>query len=277
MGLLLDEARKHRANREVWVSILVCCLFGGISLMTLRADVGPLPDEFTWQYWYQIQQNIHSFGAMTMAILLTVSLPRIFCCETELRTDRLVRTSAHGCRQAWTAKTLYIVLFCAAAVFVLGTVTLLAHGSAFDFRGAFFPVADSMYWSPDGLPPRSNLAYCIIQYGLLFLGSLYYAGFVMLVSILTKRTALSIFICGGIWVLLYGYGLSWFNEFLVSPLDTVFCYSFGGFMDQTGFSHAFAGEAPVWANLWKPVLFVLLMIAAEFGLSWLVWRRKAKK
>ncbi len=277
MGLLLDEVRKHRANREVWVSILVCCLFNGISLMTLRADLRPLPDEFTWQYWYHIQQDIHSFGAMTMAILLTVSLPRIFCCEIELRTDRLVRTSAHGCRKVWTAKMLYAVLYCTTVVFVLCTITLLADGSAFGFRGALSPVTDSMYWSADGLPPMSNLAYCILQYGFLLLGSLYYAGFVMLISILTRRTALSIFICGGIWTLLYGYGLREFNPFLVSSLDTVFCYSFGSFMDQSGFSYAFAGEDPVWANLWKPILFVLFMIAAEVGLSWLIWRRRAKK
>lgn len=279
MSLIFDEARKHRSFREVWVAILVCCLFGGISLMTLHTNMGPYPDDYTWQYWFFIQQDIHSYGAMVAAILLTVGLPRLFCCETELRTDKLVRTSERGCRRVWLAKVLYTVLYCSVVVGMIGAVSLLIGGSSFGFREAFSPVSHSMYWSPDGLPPISNLTYCIIQYGLLFLGSLYYAGFVILASVIMKRTVLSMFVCGGIWALLYGYGLIGFDHFLIRPLGTAFCYSFSGFMDQSGFSYAFAGGSmsPVWSNIWKSVLFVMGMTAAELAVSWLVWRKKAKK
>ena len=78
----------------------------------------------------------------------------------------------------------------------------------------------------------SNLAYCALQYGFLFLGALYFAGFILIVAALTRRTALSLFLCGGSYLLFFAYSAVGFRlpEFLRVPIDALYRFGFGGYL-----------------------------------------------
>ena len=177
-----------------------------------------------------VQQNIYSYGATLTAFLLAVGLPRLVCCEREYRTDDLVGTAALGRRYTWRAKTAFTVLYCAAVVFIIGAASLLVNGGAFGFEGALSPVAGCVYFADTALPPMSNLAYCALQYGFLLLGALYFAGFILIVAALTRRTALSLFLCGGSYLLFFAYSAvgPQLPEFLRVPIDALYRFGFGG-------------------------------------------------
>ena len=257
--LISDEARKHRAFREVWVAYLLGGLYLLLGLYTEISEQNYSVLYDAQQKWNFVQQNIYSYGATLTAFLLAVGLPRLVCCEREYRTDDLVGTAALGRRCTWRAKTAFTVLYCAAAVFIIGAASLLVNGGAFGFEGARLPVASCVYFTDGALPPMSNLAYCAIQYGFLFLGALYFAGFILIVAALTRRTALSLFLCGGSYLLFFVYSAvgPQLPEFLRVPIDALYRFGFGGY-------------------LWKPVLLGIGMILLEFFLFWRIWRRKLK-
>ena len=189
--LISDEARKHRAFREVWVEYQLSGLYLQQGQYTEISDQNYSVHYDAQQKWNFVQQNIYSYGATLTAFLLAVGLPRLVCCEREYRTDDLVGTAALGRRYTWRAKTAFTVLYCAAVVFIIGAASLLVNGGAFGFEGALSPVAGCVYFADTALPPMSNLAYCALQYGFLLLGALYFAGFILIVAALTRRTALS--------------------------------------------------------------------------------------
>lgn len=192
--LISDEARKHRAFREAWVAYLLGGLYLLLGLYTEISEQNYSALYDAQQKWLFVQQNIYSYGATLTAFLLAVGLPRLVCCEKEYRTDKLVGTAALGRRCTWRAKTAFTVLYCAAIVFIIGAASLLVNGGAFGFEGALSPVAGCVYFADTALPPMSNLAYCALQYGFLLLGALYFAGFILIVAALTRRTALSLFL-----------------------------------------------------------------------------------
>ena len=228
----------------------------------------------TQQNWNFVQQNIYSYGATLTAFLLAVGLPRLVCCEREYRTDDLVGTAALGRRYTWRAKTAFTVLYCAAVVFIIGAASLLVNGGAFGFEGALSPVAGCLYFADTALPPMSNLAYCALQYGFLFLGALYFAGFNLIVAALTQRTALSLFLCGGSYLLFFAYSAvgPQLPEFLHMLFDALYRFGFGGYLLQESYSWAFPY---LWSDVWKPVLLGIGMILLEFFIFWRIWRRKA--
>ena len=212
--LISDEARKHRAFREVWVAYLLGGLYLLLGLYTEISEQNYSALYDAQQKWLFVQQNIYSYGATLTAFLLAVGLPRLVCCEKEYRTDKLVGTAALGRRYTWRAKTAFTVLYCAAVVFIIGAASLLVNGGAFGFEGALSPVTGGVYFADTALPPMSNLAYCALQYGFLLLGALYFAGFILIIAALTRRTALSLFLCGGSYLL-----------FLRIPLSGLSCRS----------------------------------------------------
>ena len=110
--LISDEARKHRAFREVWVAYLLGGLYLLLGLYTEISDQNYSVRYDAQQKWWFVQQNIRSYGATLTAFLLAVGLPRLVCCEKEYRTDNLVGTAALGHRYTWRAKTAFTVLIC---------------------------------------------------------------------------------------------------------------------------------------------------------------------
>ena len=142
--LISDEARKHRAFREVWVAYLLGGLYLLLGLYTEISEQNYSALYDAQQKWWFVQQNIRSYGATLTAFLLAVGLPRLVCCEKEYRTDDLVGTAALGRRCTWRAKTAFTVLYCAAVVFIIGAASLLVNGGAFGFEGALrLPAAET--------------------------------------------------------------------------------------------------------------------------------------
>ena len=88
--LISDEARKHRAFREVWVAYLLGGLYLLLGLYTEISEQNYSALYDAQQKWLFVQQNIYSYGATLTAFLLAVGLPRLICCEREYRTDDLV-------------------------------------------------------------------------------------------------------------------------------------------------------------------------------------------
>ena len=124
----------------------------------------------------------------------------------------------------------------------------------------------------------SNLAYCALQYGFLLLGALYFAGFILIVAALTRRTALSLFLCGGSYLLFFAYSAVGHQlpEFLRVPLDALYRFGFGGYLLQESYSWTSRGFPGLWPDVWKPVLLGIGMILLEFFVFWRIWGRKAK-
>ncbi len=275
MWSVLDEAKKHRAFRESWVAYILGGLFLLMSLY-IEMDNGNAMVP-AWRNWYSIQQNIYSYGASLTAFLLAVGLPRLVCYEKECKTDSLIRTSEIGCFYTWKSKVVFTVAYCAIVVFIIGAVSLLVNCSAFGFEGAFSPVESCVYFESEALPPVSNIAYCALQYVFLFLGASYFAGFVLIVAALTQRTALSLFLCGGSYLLFAAY--AYVGDLLPSSIYIIFGFlyrfAFGGYLLQESYSWSHFGYG-MWSNVWKPILLVIAMILLEFSGLWMIWRRKAR-
>ena len=127
--LISDEARKHRAFREVWVAYLLGGLYLLLGLYTEISEQNYSVLYDAQQKWNFVQQNIYSYGATLTAFLLAVGLPRLVCCEREYRTDDLVGMAALGRRCTWRAKQAFTVLYCVAVVFIIGAASLLVNRS----------------------------------------------------------------------------------------------------------------------------------------------------
>ena len=281
MWAVVEEARKHWSFREAKIAWPLAAAY---YLLRLYSDSHTAAVE-----WFSIQQDIRIYGAMLAAFLIAVGLPRLICVERERGTDRLICTVEQGRLVTFGAKTAFSLLYCTVVVLIIGTACLLADYVPYGFNGAFEPVSSCFYFPKNGLPPMSNLAYCIIQYVFLLLGTWYFAGFVMLLAALTNRTALTIVLSGGILAVFFVYcnigvwyvdGATWY------VCDTLFHLSFGGFMLQesyswTPFSDQFTSISSLsqrpWADVWQPILWVLFVTAAEFILLWHLWKRRERK
>lgn len=267
MQLVLSEARKQRSFREVWV---------GYPLAILLLSVFIYSDSEGLEYggWYFIQQDIHRYVGVLTAFLLVIGLSRLMCYEREQKTAGLVGTATHGPAFTWRAKAGLSLLYCTAVVLVLGAVTLGIRGALIGFQGAFAPVSECVHFES---VPLSNLAYCIVQYGFLLLGALYFTGFILIAATLTKRTSFTIFLCGGIYLasLCYQFVIEHRLRGLAYQIcKAIFQFSFCGFMQLE--SYRWFGWRGQWENVWKLIVFALLATALEFAVLWLLWRRKAK-
>lgn len=274
MWPICDELRKHRAFREVWVGYLL----GGAYLL-----LGVWNDSVSncvERWWYFIQQDIYAYGNTLTAFLLVTGLARLMCCEGEYGTGRLIRTAKRGPFLVWRSKALFAIGYCAVVVLVVGSVSLLVHGSQAGWREALDPVSEAVAFV--GAPlPISNLGYCVTQYIFLFLGAVYFAGFVLLTAQLTRRTALTIFLCGGAYLALWAYflvGFRWVqNTPLGPPLSLLFEFSFVGFMSLENFSTRFSAHFITgWGDVWRPAALAVALAGAEFAVSWLLWKRRAR-
>lgn len=275
MRLVLSEARKQRSFRETWVGYLLAILllfvliYTGLGELKFVAEFG-----YYEQCWFAIQQDIRSYVGIFTAFLLVIGLSRLMCYETEQKTAGLVGTAAHGPALTWRAKIGFSLIYCIIVVMALGIVTLGSHGAIIGFQGAFAPVSECLHFES---VPLSNLAYCIVQYGFLLLGALYFTGFILIVATLTKRTSLTIFLCGGIYLasLCYQFVIEHRLRGLTSQIcKAIFQFSFCGFMQLESYRwFEWVGQ---WENVWKPIVFVLLATVLEFAVLWLLWRRRVK-
>lgn len=267
MRLVLSEARKQRSFREVWVGYLLAILLLSVFICS---DSG----ELKHAGWYLIQQDIHRYVGVLTAFLLVIGLSRLMCYETERKTAGLIGTAAYGPALTWRGKVGLSILYCTAVVAVLGAVTLGVRGALMGFRDGFAPVSACVHFEN---VPMSNLTYCVVQYGFLLLGALYFTGFLLIVATLTKHTSFTISLCGGIYLasLCYQFVIEHRLRGLADPIcRAIFQFSFCGFMQLE--SYRWFGWVGQWENVWKPIVFALLVTVLEFAVLWLLWRRKAK-
>ena len=276
MRTILHEAKKSLSFRETWVGVLIAL---GFLILMLKISIYETAD--VSEQWNGVFQDIRTYGATLTAFLLVTGLSRLMCYERERKTDALLFTAANGRKITFFSKIGFASLYCLLAVSLIGTVSLLVHGGAFGFADATGPVRYCPYYSETGLPPMSNLAYGIVQVLFLCLGALYMAGFVLILGVLIQKTALTMSIAGGAYLILLVYYYMNGGPLRGAALtiaDTVFRFSFVGFMMQDTFAWGSVVGAPgVWSDVWKPVLAVLCIVAAEGVLLWLLWRRRAKK
>lgn len=284
MQLVLAELKKHRAFRETWVGYILGLIYLLLSLYNHSLWTSDIPQEqfslIITQNWFSIQQDIYSYGAALTAFLLVIGLPRLICCEKERGTDCLIGTTENGRGLTWRAKVLFTVIYCAIVVWAIGAISLLAHYLQFGLKGALWPVTRCLYFYEEALPPVSNLSYCILQYGFLFLGALYFAGFVLITAAITRRTALTLFLCGGGYLAFLVYSI--FGNRIQGTafrliFQFLFRFGFSGFLFQESYSWTFWGDSGNWADVWKPVLMVLALTVIEFAVLWLLWRHRARK
>lgn len=277
MWSIKDELRKHRAFREVWAGYLLGAAYFLFNLRQYSRYGSP-------SSWFEIQQDIYCYGNLLTAFLIVMGLPRLMCCEQEYGTVHTIRVSEQGTFLVWRSKALFAIGYCAAVVTVTGIVSLLVHGGLIGFRDALAPVSEAAAFGSGPLP-LSNLAYCALQYVFLFLGAVYFAGFVLLTAQITQRTTLTISLCGGAYLVLFGYATVMWGAtgtqatpkplvLIAALLQFLQNFNFAAFMAQQNFSHLFIHE---WGEIWKPVLLVILLIVAEFGASWWLWKRRARK
>lgn len=276
MRFLLCEAKKHLSFREALVGYLIGL---GFLILMLKNTVYETAD--VSEQWFGLFQNIRTYGATLTAFLLVTGLSRLMCCERERNTDALMFTAADGRKITFFSKIGFAALYCLLTVAVIGAVSLLVQGASFGFADASSPVKLCPYYREEGLPPMSCLGYAVVQYLFLFLGALCMAGFVLILAVLMGRTAVTMCVCGGAYlVLLVYYYMNGgpLRGAALTVADTVFRFSFVGFMTQETFAWgSVVGMPGVWSDVWKPVLAALCVIAAEGVLLWALWRRKERK
>ena len=118
--LISDEARKHRAFREVWVAYLLGGLYLLLGLYTEISDQNYSVRYDAQQKWWFVQQNIRSYGATLTAFLLAVGLPRLVCCEgntgrTILSGRQRLAAGTHGERKRRLQSSIARPLFSSSA------------------------------------------------------------------------------------------------------------------------------------------------------------------
>lgn len=273
MQSVLYEARKQRAFKEAWVGFIIA----GILMLVFLSQTLGLRAEDRAMNWYLVQQDIYTYGATLTAFLIVIGLPRLICYERERGTDSLICASNKGRFITWKAKVLYCLAYCAFVVFAIGVFSLLVHCGSFAFEGARDPVSRCVYFSSEALPPMSNIEYCILQYVFLFLGSLYFAGFILIVAALTKRTVATVIIGAIVYFtcMIYEYAHSMFEGVINVVLAFAFRFGFGGYLFQESYSSLWdIGMPGAWTNVRKSTIYEIIVIIAEFVVLWLLWRRK---
>ena len=193
-SLLLGEARKHLAFREVWVAL-------ALTLVYFAVFAKPMSDVET--RWLITQNEIYRMGNIGVAFMLITTLPRLVTCEGDYGTRALICASRHGARDRFRAKLGYAAIYCLLSVLLGMVFGLGVSAGGYGFDGAFEPVAEAQYYSVRLTPGLTNIGYCLLQYLFFYVGALYFAAFVLLVAALTRRAALTVGLC----TLLYVYGV----------------------------------------------------------------------
>lgn len=277
--LLAAEARKHRALREVPVTLVLALVY-----FILNAEPqNPVQDQRT--LWFLTQQDIRAGVGTGVAFLTAVGLARLMTCERELGTGELIRSSRRGAAYTFGAKLGYAAIYCLLSVLLGMVFGLGVSGSGFGFEGAFEPVEEAFYYDVNLTPGMTNIGCCLLQYLFLYIGTLYYAALVLLVAALCRRAVPAVILSGGLHVfsmlgstdtigrfLGYDIGNAAFRLHLLLP---------GGFVLHDSFNTRCWSSLPQCAAslscVWKPLVFALAMTAALVLALWMLYKRRDKR
>lgn len=279
-SLLLGEARKHLAFREVWVAL-------ALTLVYFAVFAKPMSDVET--RGLITQNEIYRMGNIGVAFMLITTLPRLVTCEGDYGTRALICASRHGARDTFRAKLGYAAACCLACVLLAMVFGLGVSAGGYGFDGAFEPVAEAQYYSVRLTPGLTNIGYCLLQYLFLYVGALYFAAFVLLVAALTRRAALTVGLC----TLLYVYGVLCNTGVMVTLLagsriaDAAYVLSLllpTGFITHESFNalyfdphfmpyHGRGGGGDL-GYVWIALLYAFAVTALIVFALWRVYRRR---
>ncbi len=279
-SLLLGEARKHLAFREVWVAL-------ALTLVYFVLFAKPMSDVET--RWLITQHEIYRMGNIGVAFMLITTLPRLVTCEGDYGTRALICASRHGARDTFRAKLGYAAVCCLACVLLAMVFGLGVSAGGYGFKGAFEPVAEAQYYSVRLTPGLTNIGYCLLQYLFFYVGALYFAAFVLLVAALTRRAALTVGLC----TLLYVYGVlcntgvmvtlvgdSWLINAayvlnLLLPTGFITHESFNAlYFDPHLMPYSHRGTGGDLGYVWIALLYAFAVTALIVFALWRVYRRR---
>ena len=279
-SLLLGEARKHLAFREVWVAL-------ALTLVYFAVFAKPMSDVET--RWLITQNEIYRMGNIGVAFMLITTLPRLVTCEGDYGTRALICASRHGARDTFRAKLGYAAACCLACVLLAMVFGLGVSAGGYGFDGAFEPVAEAQYYSVRLTPGLTNIGYCLLQYLFFYVGALYFAAFLLLVAALTRRAALTVGLC----TLLYVYGVLC-NTSIIATLvggsriaDAAYVLNLllpTGFITHESFNalyfdphftpHSHRGTSRDLGYVWIALLYAFAVTALILFALWRVYRRR---
>ena len=279
-SLLLGEARKHLAFREVWVAL-------ALTLVYFAVFAKPMSDVET--RWLITQNEIYRMGNIGVAFMLITTLPRLVTCEGDYGTRALICASRHGARDRFRAKLGYAAIYCLLSVLLGMVFGLGVSAGGYGFDGAFEPVAEAQYYSVRLTPGLTNIGYCLLQYLFFYVGALYFAAFVLLVAALTRRAALTVGLC----TLLYVYGVlcntgvmvtmvgdSWLINAayvlnLLLPTGFITHESFNAlYFDPHFMPYSHRGTGGDLGYVWIALLYAFAVTALILFALWRVYRRR---
>ena len=281
--LLAAEARKHRALREVPVTLVLALVY-----FILNAEPqNPVQGQRT--LWFLTQQDIRAGVGTGVAFLTAVGLPKLVTCERELGTGELIRSSRRGAVYTFGAKLGYAAIYCLLIVLLGMVFGLGVSGSGFGFEGAFEPVEEAFYYDVNLTPGLTNIGYCLLQYLFFYVGALYFAAFVLLVAALTRRAALTVGLC----TLLYVYGVLCNTSIIVSlvggsriadaayvlnlllPTGFITYESFNAlYFDPHFMPYSHRGTGGDLGYVWIALLYAFAVTALIVFALWRVYRRR---
>ena len=279
-SLLLDEARKHLAFREVWVAL-------ALTLVYFAVFAKPMSNVET--RWLITQHEIYRMGNIGVAFMLITTLPRLVTCEGDYGTRALICAFRHGARDTFRAKLAYAAAYCLACVLLAMVFSLGVSAGGYGFDGAFEPVAEAQYYSVRLTQGLTNIGYCLLQYLFFYVGALYFAAFVLLVAALTRRAVLTVGLC----TLLYVYGVLCNTGIIVSLVggsriaDAAYVLNLllpTGFITHESFNalyfdphfmpYSHRGTAGDLGYVWIALLYAFAVTALIVFALWRVYRRR---
>jgi len=187
--------------------------YPGVKGETLAAKTeemyGRLAREYTanynYDYGYWKLRNMHTTYPFTIGLIILIALAPIFASEYSGRTDALLLTTKHGKRRLVYAKLKAGLLF---AILSWSAIELINTLLIFSIYGATGAEAYWQNWLIDWSPfPWSQLQITLVTIATSFLGAIFLAGAVMLISAFSKNQFVSLLI-GGVMLLLPVLSLS---------------------------------------------------------------------
>lgn len=157
------------------------------------------PAYYNYDLGYEKLRLMHTTYPLTVGLLILVALSPMFAAEYSAKTDALLLTAKHGKKRLIFAKLKAGILFAAASWIAIELINTLLVFGIYGTSGA---EAYWQNWLIDWAPfPLNQLQITLVTIATSFLGAVFLAGVVMLISAFAKNQFTSLLI-GGVILLL---------------------------------------------------------------------------
>ncbi|MEK3934644.1 hypothetical protein MKY41_04930 [Sporosarcina sp. FSL W7-1349] len=278
MKILHVEIRKLLSFKEVYVALFIC-----LGMLTLFFFADRMPDP-NFTFWLSIHDFMPRMGFWFVAVMIVVGISRMIPYERETGIEELQKTYKHGTTKLLLAKLYTVFIYCVLVVTFFYLVALVVYGSIYPIEGYNLPMVESYHtnrWLQFHNPHIdvfTRWQYVLYEYGYMVFASFVFGLFVIVVSLLTKRSVWVMAICGGYFALfeLYAKLLSsihlgelfyWVFHF---PANLLYTYGYNGIL---GFKYMVSVELP---NYWMICVSLFIPITVQIILIISIYRRKTK-